>query len=255
MITSVYFEHNSYVLSSKAKQKLDSLAQLKSSLKMRVFGNCDPSGSNDYNKKLSEKRANAVKEYLQEKIQNNIRLVSATGLGEEKQINNNGTEELIKKNRRVDIFIEKAMVEGQQISRKKLPDFLSTDISRMKVKDTFLLARVSFEGGRHVWLPEGRSEILRLFQLLKQNPDIKIELQGHICCDYDNFDGEDLDLGTFNLSFTRANAIKEFLEKLGIAPHRMEAKGLGHLNPVVYPEKTENDRIRNRRVEIVLLNK
>lgn len=255
MMTSVYFAHDSYKLNSEAKQKLDSLTQLKTSLKLRIFGNCDSSGSDDYNKKLSEKRANTVSVYLHEKIQNNIQLISVSGLGEEKQINDNGTDELKARNRRVDIFVEKLFNKEEKISRKHLPNFLATEISQMKVKDTFLLARVSFEGGRHVWLPEGRSEILRLFKILKQNPDMKIELQGHICCDYENFDGEDLDLGTFNLSFTRANAIKEFLQKLGIEPNRINARGFGHLNPVVYPEKTEADRIRNRRVEIVLLKK
>ncbi len=255
MMISVYFEHNSYKLNPESKQKLDSLTLLKTSLKFKIFGNCDPSGTNEYNNKLSENRAKTVRDYLQNKILENIQLISVVGLGEEKQINDSSTEELRGKNRRVDIFIEKAFAPGEKISRNVLPSFFSTEISQMKVKDTFALPNVNFVGGRHVWLPKGQSEILKLLKILKENPAIEIELQGHICCDYENFDGEDLDLKTFNLSFTRANAIKEFLLKNGIDSKRITAKGLGHLNPVVYPEETESDKVKNRRVELVLIKK
>ena len=255
MMTSVYFAHNSYEINHESKQKLDSLAQLRASLKFKIFGNCDSSGTNEYNVKLSENRANTVHNYLQNTISENIQLISVIGLGEEKQINDNSTDELRAKNRRVDIFIEKTFASGEKISRNALPSFLSTEISQMKVKDTFALPDVSFVGGRHVWLSKGQSEIVKLLKMLKENPTLEIELQGHICCDYENFDGEDLDLKTFNLSFTRANAIKEFLLKNGINSSRITAKGLGHLNPVVYPEETEEDRMKNRRVELVVIKK
>ncbi|MBB4805097.1 outer membrane protein OmpA-like peptidoglycan-associated protein [Chryseobacterium defluvii] len=255
MLSSVYFEHNSYELNEGSKKKLDSLALLKAGLTFRIFGNCDSSGETEYNRLLSEKRANAVSAYLQGKIGNNIRLENTTGLGEEKQINDNSTDELRGKNRRVDIFIEKIFAPGEIISRKALPSFLSTKVSQMKVKDTFSLPDVNFIGGRHVWLPNGSTKLDQLLRILKDHPALEVELQGHICCDYENFDGEDIDLGTFNLSWTRANAIKEFLQKEGIASDRIKVKGLGHLNPVAYPERTETDRIRNRRVELVLLKK
>jgi outer membrane protein OmpA-like peptidoglycan-associated protein len=242
-------------LNVESKRKLDSLAALKTQLTFRVFGNCDPSGSTEYNKNLSERRANSVYEYLKRKIGNNIKLVSSTGLGEEKQINDNTTEQLRGKNRRVDIFIEKKLARGEKITRRILPSFFNTKISQMKVKDTFALPDVNFIGNRHVWLPKAETQLVQLFKILKDNPALEVELQGHICCDYENFDGEDIDLGTFNLSWTRANAIKEFLEKKGIESSRIKTRGLGHLNPAVYPELTESDQVRNRRVELVLIKK
>lgn len=255
MMSSIYFKNNSYELSQESKRKLDSLSQLKSNLIFRIFGNCDPSGNIDLNKKLSENRANAVSEYLKVKIGTNIKLSKVIGLGIEKQINDNSTEKLRDKNRRVDIFIEKTFAPGEKISRKMLPSFLNTKVAQMKVKDTFSLPDVNFIGGRHVLLPSGHSNLARLLKILKENPSLEVELQGHICCDYENFDGEDADLGTFNLSWTRANAIKQYLLKQGIEATRIKANGLGHLNPVIYPEITEADRIKNRRVELVLLKK
>lgn len=255
MLTSVYFEYDSYKLNKESEKRLDSLIQLKANLRFRIFGNCDISGSSEYNKKLSENRANVVNKYLEGKIGNNIKLESVVGLGKEKQINDNSSEQLRQKNRRVDVFIDKVLVSGERKSGKTFASFLSMNISQMKVGDTFSLPDVNFIGGRHVWLPKGNAVLTQLSNILKNNPAVEIELQGHICCDYDNFDGEDLDLGTFNLSWTRANAIKEFLEKQGIASSRIKMTGQGHLNPVVYPELTENDFIKNRRVEIVLLKK
>ncbi|GEN76786.1 OmpA family protein [Chryseobacterium hagamense] len=255
MLTSVYFDYNSAELNRASQMKLDSLSHLNTRLKFRIYGNCDISGTPDYNKKLSEKRAGAVGAYLQKKISGPIELQSVTGLGKEKQINDNSTEELRKKNRRVDIFIDRIMAPGEIRAGKSYASFFSKKISEMKVKDTFSLPDVNFAGGRHIWLPKGNKVLAQLAGLLKSNPSLEVELQGHICCDYDNFDGQDLDLKTFNLSFTRANAIKEYLELQGIHSFRIKATGRGHLNPVVYPERTEEDFSKNRRVEIVLLKK
>lgn len=255
MLTSVYFDYDSYKLTKDSQRKLDSLSQLKSNLKFKIFGNCDVSGSSEYNKKLSENRANAVGKYLQSKIKNNINLESVTGLGKEKQINDNSTEELRRKNRRVDVFVDLIMAKGEIKSGKTFESFFSKKVSEMKVGETYSLPNVNFVGGRHIWLLKGDKVLAKLADILKNNPSLEVELQGHICCDYDNFDGEDLDLKTFNLSFTRANAIKEFLEKQGVKSERIKAVGMGHLNPVTYPERTEEDFVKNRRVEIVLLKK
>lgn len=255
MLTSIYFKNNSYDLDSESKQKLDSLSKLKSNLTFRIFGNASPLGSEDLNKKLSDQRAKTVSEYLQKHIAKNIKLSGSVGLGISKQINDNSTEILQAKNRRVDIFIEKTFAAGEKISRKPHPSFFDIKIEMMKVKDTFSLPDVNFIGGRHIWLPKAKPRLYQLLKILRDNPTLEVELQGHICCDYENFDGEDQDLGTFNLSFTRADFIRQFLVKMGINSERIKAEGQGHLNPVVYPELTEEDRTKNRRVELVLIKK
>ncbi len=255
MMTSVYFQTNAFDLDNESIRKLDSLSLLNKSLKFKIFGNYDSSGSDTYNMKLSEKRALAVAEYLAIKNKDNIKVVSIIGLGEQKQINDNSTEELKSKNRRVDIFIERIYKDDEKIQKKLLPDFLSADISTMKKGDTLSIQNINFEGGRHIWLSKADYSLILLVKKMRENPLLKVELQGHICCDYDNFDGQDLDLGTYNLSFTRADAIKKYLAKYGITPERIQVKGLGHLNPVVYPEKSEADKIKNRRVEILIIDK
>ncbi|KQR94937.1 hypothetical protein ASG01_03475 [Chryseobacterium sp. Leaf180] len=254
-MSSIYFKHNSAELNAVSKQKLDSISRLKSKFKLKIYGNCDTSGNIELNQKLSEKRVLAVSNYLKNRLSDNLKIVEEKGFGDQKPINDNSVEELRAKNRRVDVFIEKVFMPHEKILRKTPPSFVKTSIEMMKVKDTFLLPTVHFIGGRSVWLPEGKTELQKVLTVLKNNPTIKIELQGHICCDYENFDGEDLDLKTYNLSFTRADAIRQYLLKAGIDGNRVVAKGFGHLNPLVYPEKTEADFAKNRRVEIVILEK
>ncbi|MBW8359200.1 MAG: OmpA family protein [Weeksellaceae bacterium] len=252
MLTSVYFENNSFDLSPGSKKKLDSLSQLKSNLTFRIFGNANPLGSAELNKKLSENRAMSVSEYLKVKMGKNVKLGNSVGLGEGKQINDNSTEALLAKNRRVDIFIEKQFLPGEKISKKNFPSFFDVKVNEMKVKDTFLLPEINFIGGRHVWLPKADSKLLRLYEILKTNPRMTVELQGHICCEYEDFDGLDLDLGTYNLSVNRAKTVQDYLIKKGISAQRIKSVGLGHLNPLVYPEINDLDRTKNRRVEVML---
>lgn len=254
-IASVYFAKDDDQLNPQSQLKLDSLSNLKSNIIFRIYGNCDPSGSSTYNKILSEKRARSVTQYLRKNLPKNIKIKSALGLGDSKQINDNSSEELREKNRRVDIFIEKMLSPNENISRRTLPNFFETPISKIALKDTLELADVNFIGNRHFWLPKAEPQVQRLAKIMKENPKLEIELQGHICCDYENFDGKDIDDNTYNLSFTRANAIKQYLIKQGIYEKRVRAVGLGHLNPAVYPEKTDEDQVRNRRVEIVILRK
>jgi OmpA-OmpF porin, OOP family len=56
------------------------------------------------------------------------------------------------------------------------------------------------------------------------------------------------------LSQTRAEAVTEYLEKKGLSPKRLEAKGYGDARPIA-PNLTARGRELNRRVEIVVLEK
>ena len=77
---------------------------------LTVVGHTDNVGSNDYNQKLSERRAHSVAEYLESKRVNALRLALA-GKGETQPIASNATEAGRQQNRRVEIYVE-PVVEG-----------------------------------------------------------------------------------------------------------------------------------------------
>ena len=71
-----------------------------------IEGHTDSVGSNAYNKKLSQRRADAVKKYLVEKSGIDAKRLTAKGFGEEKPIVSNATKEGRDKNRRVEAAVE-----------------------------------------------------------------------------------------------------------------------------------------------------
>jgi outer membrane protein OmpA-like peptidoglycan-associated protein len=106
-LENVFFEFNKYNLKKESFSELNRLiAFLKKnlSLKVEIAGHTDNIGSAEHNKKLSEQRANSVKDYL---LKNGIvpeRLV-AKGYGPDKPIDTNETEAGRAKNRRVEFKV------------------------------------------------------------------------------------------------------------------------------------------------------
>jgi outer membrane protein OmpA-like peptidoglycan-associated protein len=77
---------------------------------LTVVGHTDNVGSNDYNQKLSERRAHSVAEYLESRRVNGMRLALA-GKGEIQPIASNASESGRQQNRRVEIYVE-PVVQG-----------------------------------------------------------------------------------------------------------------------------------------------
>jgi outer membrane protein OmpA-like peptidoglycan-associated protein len=104
---TVNFRVNSAVLSPEAKASLDEIAAATSTLKgyfIEVTGFASAEGSTKLNKALSERRAQAVKDYLIEN--HNIplrRLTTSYGFGELQAVADNSTREGREQNRRVEI--------------------------------------------------------------------------------------------------------------------------------------------------------
>ncbi|MBT8220225.1 MAG: OmpA family protein [Bacteroidia bacterium] len=124
-----------------------------------------------------------------------------------------------------------------------------------KVGDKLLLSDMNFRPGSHYLRPSSISSLRKLIQVMEDNPNLKIEIRGHICCHPNNSphpDGYDRDAGNNMLSFNRANNIKDYLIKNEIDGTRITAVGMGAKERLVYPEETDEDRTTNRRVEIIV---
>ena len=104
----VQFETNSAVLKKESESLLDEVAKAMKDhpdiKRVRIEGHTDSRASDGYNKRLSKKRAQAVREYLVAQGIAGKRL-SARGYGEEKPIADNKTEDGMYQNRRVEFTI------------------------------------------------------------------------------------------------------------------------------------------------------
>lgn len=101
-LNSIHFDYDSTTLTADAKGKLAQNAEwIKShaGTVVQIEGHCDARGSNEYNLTLGERRANAVKSYLQG-LGVDAGQMSVISYGEEKLIAMGDTEADHGKNRR-----------------------------------------------------------------------------------------------------------------------------------------------------------
>jgi peptidoglycan-associated lipoprotein len=106
-LQTIYFPYDSHSLESSAKDTLKSNAEIlkgKSSLKIQVEGHCDQRGGIQYNIALGEKRANAVKKYLQD-VGVKADRITTVSFGKERPIDNRETEDAYGKNRRANFVV------------------------------------------------------------------------------------------------------------------------------------------------------
>ena len=249
---TVHFDFNKYNLTALARMDLDSfIATIKARniiLNIQLNGHCDGIGNDSYNDRLSIQRVTTVKNYL---LKNNIEAGSfsiAKGHGKREPLNDNFTAEERLLNRRVEIVV------GQEEMKEEMK--LDEQIENTTANSTVVLKNLNFVGARHQLLPGSLPVLQELLAVMKKNTTLKIEIQGHICCLPGNVDGVDEELGSNDLSLQRAKAVWEYLIKNGIEETRVSYKGLGHSQPIyAYPEKTEIEKITNRRVEIKIISK
>ena len=104
--TAVHFGFNRDNLTNEAKEAIDQLAASVATTKgyiITVEGATDSVGSSEYNYDLSQRRANAVIQYLAAEKSVPAYKIYLIGLGKDKPVESNATRDGRAKNRRVDI--------------------------------------------------------------------------------------------------------------------------------------------------------
>lgn len=260
---AVHFDLDKFNLTEDATTSLDSfIAVHKTDAMIKLYGHTDIMAGYEYNDALSLKRTHAVKSYLVSKGFNASNIIEEKGFGKRRPLNANHGEKEMYLNRRVEIIVdgeEEAEVKNEKLEMKNDTAKSLTE----KINDTattsgtnIVLKNMNFYGGTHIILPESMPIVMELIEAMKKNPNLEIEVQGHICCQNGDADGYDRDTQTWNLSENRAKEICKYMYKSGISEKRLFYQGFGHKQPLTpYPEKTEEERINNRRVEIKILKK
>jgi len=258
-----FYLGNNQISSDLNFKRLDSLLlQLKAkTINLRIYGFADYTYNTAYNQQLSQKRADAIRKYI---INNYIyvNVLSCLAYGENFS-KDDGTNKGEASQRRVDVVIQRLVAKNEVDTRPVIVEPLkentientpTTNISKLEKGSRLVLEGLSFEPGRHYMLKSSLRILENLLASLKQHPELKIEIQGHVCCTDGGLDSFDYDSRDQLLSLHRAKAVYDYLVKNGINASRLSYKGLGHSKPVVNPELTPADEQRNRRVEIEVLD-
>lgn len=259
----VYFDIGVPTPDDAGIRKLDSLVYsevIVPGKKFGIIGYADYLGNDTANIKLSEERAKNVQTYLEQMGCRKEDIQVVIGKGEVKRDTENGSMGY-REDRRVDIipggFPQSKPVKAvtAKPQPKPKPAEVLPDISQLKKNETLRLDNIYFLPGSHIMKEESMPELRKLYQILKNNPKLKIRIEGHICCMVNTTDGYDIDAQDFGLSTNRAKHIYDILIEKGIDKNRLEYQGFGRTRPLVDPERTPEDENKNRRVEIRILDK
>jgi outer membrane protein OmpA-like peptidoglycan-associated protein len=115
-LSDVLFDFDRATLKPGAREKLARIAGILSAhpdLQIEIEGHADAIGSEDYNQRLSERRAESVRGYFNQQGVTKA-IVAAVGFGESRPVATNGTDTGRQQNRRVEII-----VTGESIGRAR----------------------------------------------------------------------------------------------------------------------------------------
>lgn len=138
-----------------------------------------------------------------------------------------------------DVNIRGATADEQILTR-------TIELRRLSVGTTSILRNIYFDYDKATFTTQSYGELNKLESMLRQNPQIKVEISGHT----DNYGHWQYNR---TLSQKRAEAVKDFLTKKGIDARRVKAVGYGESRPLATNDDEQEGRELNRRVEFKVL--
>lgn len=251
---TVYFDFAKELPNVASRIELnDWIASHKNAEILKIGGYCDSVDTNLFNKKLANARIQSVLNSLKFhgiSFSNNLEL---NIVGEDFEQSNLQAE-----NRKV-IFeyieVSEPIVEPeiqiletlqQKIEKERISLF--DKFESAAIGDKIVIYNIHFEFNSDEIIPESKDLFEQLLMIMELNTHLEIRVLGHICCNPDPNDTK--------LSTKRALKIYNYLKENGIPKSRLEYKGLGSTQSIFsLPEKNEEERVANRRVEIQILKK
>lgn len=261
---AVFFDSNKFELKATESKKLHDWMSANKEVKIvAINGYTDEDGTNGFNDTLAKKRV----DYIFTQIKNKVKIredFKTRSFGENFNQSKNKAE-----NRKVTIYyilqkdlaredeilgikpkvVEPVEVEPIEEETMNFPEnaTLEEKVGLSRKGTLIRLNDINFYLNSFAVMPTSKKAIDELIYVLRKNPKLKIEIQGHICC---------IDKDIKNLSTDRAKQVKRILVSEGINDKRISVKGFGVSRPKhPIPEQNEQEAARNRRVEIMILDK
>ena len=252
---TVYFDFNIDEAEDASNKNLSAWITNNSAAQVTsVYGYTDSVGNAAYNIKLSVRRAAWV--YSELKNKNMVTAYTdLKGFGESTAFAE------LNKNRRVVIeFTKPKPLPLAEEEPKPKPEILPKPVTPEIViptltqimdaaqkGDKIILPNIYFYNDTEILLPKSRHTLNELVATLQDNTKLKIEIQGHKCCS--PFDDTDL-------AGDRAKTIYKYLKDHGINKKRISYESFGGSRPIyAIPERNEEQREANRRVEIEIIER
>ncbi|MBU3820601.1 OmpA family protein [Flavobacteriaceae bacterium XHP0103] len=253
----VYFETNKYKILPTEESRLllfiSSLSDIEIA-SISIFGFCDDVGAPDYNLKLSQQRADAIKAIFAENEISESLISNVDGKGEVllNIVEEDNVVKLRGLNRKVEIIVKekppkpKKAVDTTKIVEEKKEDAIELIKGDLKVGDKIVFKDLLFKTGYTTLTPESKKVLENIANALLEREDIFFTIQGHVCCTQFSRDAVDRETKLQNLSEARAKVVYDYFAKKGLSKKRMRYIGLRRRFPLGGDPKFD------RRVEIVI---
>jgi outer membrane protein OmpA-like peptidoglycan-associated protein len=137
------------------------------------------------------------------------------------------------------------VVSTKDMSYTSPQKIIKLELAEAKPGKSFVINNIYYNTNSADLKLESRIVLEAFAEYLKDNPKIKVEIQGHTDNVGNAKDNE-------ALSSNRAHSVKWMLEELGVDAKRITAKGFGAAKPIA-DNKTEEGRAKNRRTEFMIL--
>ncbi|MGV3696204.1 OmpA family protein, partial [Flavobacterium sp.] len=270
---TLYFDSNKFDLTPKENAKLNTwIAENKKNKIVAIHGFTDEDGTNAFNDTLAQKRVNYIYNTVRTQIKTRDDFKTRS-FGETFPQSKNKAE-----NRKVVVYyiLEKDLPREDEIlgikkepiaeepepeieypekmifenpngtkSEFKLDRAFMKRVEKAKAGEKLKIENLNFVINTFAVVPESRGKMYELLLVLQSSPNLKIEIQGHLCC---------MPVDRTDLSTQRAKAIYNFLVANEVSRSRLSYKGFGSTSPIYpIPEKDEQERAANRRVEILIV--
>jgi len=121
------------------------------------------------------------------------------------------------------------------------------ELDPIELGQRIALDNIYFDFDKATLKPQSFVQLNKVYNFLKTNESVKIELDGHTC----SIGTEDYNQ---KLSEKRALTVQSYLLEKGIKKKRLTSLGFGEAQPLESNENEEG-RIKNRRVEFVIVDK
>lgn len=270
---SVFFDSNKYELSKKELANLQQFTINNSTIKIiGANGFCDEDGSTFANDTLAKRRINTVFNIIKSKLKfredfktrsfGELHNLSKIKSENRKvilyyiELKDFAREDEILGIKKPDIkpiikseikFPEKITLQNMDGTAVDIPldqQFMK-EINEAKTGQILNIQNLNFIINTFIVVEQSRARMYELLTVLQLNPTLKIQIQGHLCCNV--VDKKDL-------SGQRAKAIYNFLVANEVSKSRLSHIGFGGTKALFpIPEKSESERAANRRVEILII--
>lgn len=243
---TVYFPFNKDVATDESLAKLQEWAAAHTGASIDLLeGDADKTGNKYYNIDLSERRIAYVSGFLGGSESFDLSATDKKAFGESRAKAGYSVPD-----RKVTIYFREKEVVPQVIAIppvKKEPSDFAKRVSNSSKGDKIRIPNLHFYNNSDIVLPASEPILKDLLDIMVDNPALKIDIQGHICCQK-NEENE--------ISKRRALTVYTYLIKHGIAKERLSYQSFGSTRPIYrLPEKNEEERVANRRVEIEIMSK